>query len=186
MEVEVFIEEAKTDLVSQPEEWQKLVSELGLAGQLSLVAQRGDATDPLRPNPFLLLDVTALRVYETALPEVCPVDSYDKDPIPLIVLGAYQLAVREKWFEKVLIRYSRTDPDSVMIGVTPGKTPQVFLMAKWGLEKIQFEKMKARAIEMWIAKSRLELQKRLSDAKQKIETIEDQAAAFFAGEWVWI
>ncbi len=177
MEVTVFIEEEKEELIANPDEWKAKVEELGLSGQSELYA------DDKRPNPFLRMDAGLVRVFQTLCPAREEISKFNKEAIPLKALSAYGLAVHEDYFGKVEIWYSSGHPDPVMVG-TVGQ--ESFLMAQWGPEKVTLEECRARAMERWTAKIKVQLQAHLLEWQAKVENLGDLAEAHFNGEWIHI
>lgn len=177
METTVYVQEDQLGLISEPEAWCAKVRELGLSGQESIVA------DGKAANPFLRLDVGLLRIFETLCPTKEEIEKFSAEPIPMEALGAYGLAVREKYFEKVEVWYSPGQHDPVMIGSTKREH---FLMAQWGPEKRDITQCRVLAREKWIALARNKLHGAIGEARLNLENIETKADAHFAGEWTGI
>jgi len=178
METIIFMETDKTDLITEPEQWQAKVTELGLEGQQALF----DVGK--KPNPFTRMDAGLIRVFEVLCPTKTLIDKFSADPIPMEVLGAYGLAVHEHYFDKVEIWFSPgVGADPVMVGYIGNER---YLMAQWGPERLSLDECRARAIPKWIAHTKASLEKGIVERKNALESIGSLAEIHFAGEWVHI
>lgn len=181
MEVTVYVEEEKIGMITEPDKWKAKVEELGLAGQLKLVD--GDE----KPNPFMRMDTSLIRCFETLCPTKKHIGDFDSEAIPMEALGAYGLAVRDKHFEEVEIWYSPGQADPVMVGTSKkGKTEEHFLMARWGPEKLSLDELMVKAKKKWISKATQKLKQSMEDFKNKLGRVDELADEHFRGEWVYI
>lgn len=112
--VETFIIEETQELIYDNEkldQWNNLVSQLGLKGQTKICAPEKS------PIPFLPMKDSMVRVFETLCPRKVVVEEYDKTPIPVEILSLVSLSVKENYFSRIEIWYDDKDPDPACIGV---------------------------------------------------------------------
>ena len=112
--VETFIIEETQELIYDNEklnQWNSLVSSLGLKGQTKICAPEKS------PIPFLPMKESMVRVFETLCPRKVTVEDYDKTPIPVEILSLVSLSVKESYFNRIEIWYDDKDPDPACIGI---------------------------------------------------------------------
>jgi hypothetical protein len=112
--VETFIIEETQELIYDNEkldQWNGLVSSLGLKGQAKICAPQKS------PIPFLPMKDSMARVLETLCPRKVAIEDYDKTPIPVEILSLVSLSVKESYFNKIEIWYDDKDPDPACVGV---------------------------------------------------------------------
>jgi len=113
--VETFIIEETAELIydgKKLEQWNKKVAKLGLAGQTEIINKDKS------PIPFMHLKKTMKNVFATLCPREVTVEEYNITPIPLEILDLIALAKKEKYFQKIIIRYDDEKPDPVCMGLT--------------------------------------------------------------------
>jgi hypothetical protein len=182
MEVELYIEEEKASLISEPEEWLAKVTSLGLEKQAALMKEEGKGA-----VPFLRMDRGLRNVFETLCPREVSIDDFNAEPIPLMALSMYALAVREKYFDMVQIWHNENEPDPIMVGIIKqgewGK--DYFLMARWGPEKQSFDQLRERAMTLWVAKKAAEWKRQIADLGQKLSVLEELSRQHMSGDTVY-
>ena len=192
MIVQTFLEEDKQGLVFNEEEnkeWLDKIEKLELEGQKSLINKEEGKPSPV---PFRLLTLEWERCYKLICPDSCSVEKYSKETIPLKVLSVLALARENKYFGHIEVWFSKTNPDPVLVGYTPDKDGRCdawyfgerYLLAQYGPENMTPELIKQRAKEIWIAKSKVQLEKAFSAAKHQLETIDSLADLHLHGESV--
>lgn len=92
------------------EQWERLVDELGLEGQRSTTAPKKS------PNPFLRMTPSMVATFETLCPREAEYQKYSAGTIPIEALDLIALAVREKYYDRIMIRWDDKSPDPVAIG----------------------------------------------------------------------
>lgn len=111
--VQTYMVPELSDLVTDKESldrWNKLVEECGLQGQTKLVSVDKS------PIPFLHMNKTVKRTFETLCEESCPVEEFAVTPIPVELLDLVALSQREKYFNRIVVRWDDVHPDPVIIG----------------------------------------------------------------------
>lgn len=178
METVVFMESEQENLITEPEQWQEKVTELGLEGQKGLFGV------DKKPNPFLRMDAGLLRIFEILCPSKTPINTFNAGPIPMEALGAYGLAVHESYFDKVEVWFSPgVGADPVMVGHAGTER---YLMAQWGPERISLEECADLARRRWMAQTKARLETGIAEARIKLEGLDAIATKHLAGEWVHI
>lgn len=176
MEVQVFTEEEKRELIGVPEEWLTQVKELGLEGQAEIMQTSKS------PCPFSRIDAGQLNVLLAVFPSSDEISKFDREPIPMKALGAYGLAKKEGYFKSVTVRYMPGQLDPVMLGTADNG--EIFLMAAWGPEKFDWAKLKAKAIEMLRPKYVLSIKEDIIELENNLKNAELNIEKHLNGEWV--
>jgi len=147
MHVETFLDEDMEESIAQPDEWKDKIEELGLEGQEKLMGENKS------PIPFLALNKRMVKVLENALPQKDEISEYSQSPIPMKLLSMVGLAVHEKYFTRIEVWHSQSDPDPAIVGrTTPlerteDRNETVYLLGLWGPEKVSLEELEKKAIE---------------------------------------
>ncbi len=105
--------EETADLIHDNEaldKWGEIVSELGLSGQTKIVKKDKS------PIPFLWMNQTLVRVFETLCPTKVDIADYDKTPIPVELLELVKMSFDEKYFTKIEVWYDDKSVDPVIVG----------------------------------------------------------------------
>ena len=113
--VETFVIEETAELIYDGEaleNWNNLVSELGLKGQTAIVKPEKS------PIPFMHLKSGLVNTFKTLCPRNVDVVDYDKTTIPVEVLKLISLSKSEDYFDKIQIWYDDKTPDPVCVGIT--------------------------------------------------------------------
>lgn len=113
-EVETFIIEETAELIYDDEKLVKyndLVNELGLKGQTQIIKPEKS------PIPFLHMNQSLVRVFETLCPRKVNIEDYNCTPIPVEILELVALSKREEYFDQIQIWYDDKTPDPACIGI---------------------------------------------------------------------
>lgn len=181
MEVVVFAQEEKQTLIDQPANWKEKVEALGLTGQLELTNEKTEA-----PNPFLRMDARLINILRTCCSATSELDDFNKEPIPMQVLGTIALCRERQWFESMEVWYSPGHPDPLLIGKTKqptkwGSETVLWLLAQWGPERVTFDQLAARAKEIYKAKISREINACMAKLKGAAENADILAEEFVTG-----
>lgn len=112
-EVQTFLIEETVELIhdnDKLERWNKLVDELDLSGQTTIVKKEKS------PIPFLHMKKSLVNVFETLCPMKREIGDYNLTPIPVEILELAALAKREDYFDGIQIWYDDENPDPACIG----------------------------------------------------------------------
>jgi hypothetical protein len=180
--VQTFIVEESKELIydsDKIQEWKEKCEILGLDKQLALTVKEAS------PVPFEFMNTVSRRVYETICPAKVGFMDYAKTAIPLEVLGLIHLSVNEKYFKTIQIWYDDKTPDPLAVGVRQrAGSPyewdnELYLIARWGDVLRPFDELKEMAIRVFTNSEKINLQRKISEAKAKFESIKENAAAYF-------
>jgi hypothetical protein len=200
MEVQVFMMPETEELAfdnDSLEKWKEKVFNLGLEGQSKSLEKKNQS-----PNVFMPINQ---RLYE-AICVLCPKEAelkkYSYDTIPLQALEAAELAIKNNYFQKIVVRWDDVDKDPVMLGLcgyfyfytdkgasehfsskeecekqADKKTvyffeTERFLIARWGAEAKTISQLILDAKERFISQEKSRLTKALKDLKRELEDIE--------------
>ena len=108
MAVEIYLEPELLEMVGSEEvtaEWKQLAEELGMEGQLKLIAPKSSEENDKNPSPYIHMNKKAENVFAILCPEVVDYKKYDKSTIPREVLKEIALAEKEKFFDQICIWY---------------------------------------------------------------------------------
>jgi hypothetical protein len=205
--VETFVIEETQELIydnEKLENWNRLVEELGLKGQETIISPEKS------PIPFLHINTQLSNTFETLCPRKVLVEEYSITPIPVEILSLISLSKKENYFDKIEIWYDDKTPDPVCIGFkgyfyeidwysnsnqalkgmqfktkqevldAGGKNPLFreeakYLIGKWGDVKHTFSELKKMATKRFKAENINDLQKRIKDAQRDIDDLETKA-----------
>ena len=210
--VETFVIEETAELIYDGEaleNWNNLVSELGLKGQTEIVKPEKS------PITFMHLKKGLVNVFETLCPRKLAVENYNVTPIPVEVLKLIALARKDNYFSKIEIWYDDKSPDPVCVGITGHyyqstwspdrnkdldgieyKTEQdcknagasssiyfsekgTYLIGKWADVKQSFDELKERAYKRYIEEQSASLRKSIIDYQRQIDDLESNAVLRF-------
>ena len=151
MAVEIYLEPELSEMVGSPEvtaEWKQLAEELGMEGQLKLIAPKSEGGTDKNPSPYIHMNKKAERVFAVLCPEVVNYKKYDKSTIPREVLREIALAEKEQYFEKICIWYDDASPDPLVVGyIKDGSYNYIkHMIARFGDEILPFEVLESKAI----------------------------------------
>ena len=151
MAVEIYLEPELQEMVANEEvtaEWKQLAEELGMEGQLKLIAPKLEGGTDKNPSPYIHMNKKAERVFAVLCPEVVNYKKYDKSTIPREVLKEIALAEKEQYFEKICIWYDDASPDPLVVGyIKDGSYSYIkHMIARFGDEVLPFEVLESKAI----------------------------------------
>jgi len=210
--VQSFLVEETKELVLDGEklsEWNELVAELGLFGQVETT--NGDKS----PIPFVFMKSNLRNVMEQLCPRKVEVNEYKISPIPLDVLKLVKLAKDEKYFSSIEVWYDDKSPDPFVVGSVGhwyetnwyddsnkelkglkfgskeevksagGKRPNFstesqYLIAKWGDVAMTFEEMSEKAKQRFLEVRGAELNKKIKEAQNELSVLKEDAIERFA------
>jgi len=183
MVVETYVEDEKKEFIPNPEQWRSKAEELGLQGQLTL------ADEGKSPIPFKYMDTRLKRVLETLLPSHVEVEAYDKEPIPMEVMSLVALAKKENYFKGgIHVMWSDAMPDPAVVGQKDGSywsiSHDLYLIGRWGPEKVPFEVLEQRAFTLWKANTKSKLEDTIAHSQGQLASLDAQANKHFAGEFI--
>lgn len=185
MAVQTFLVEEASPLIYDNDKlqaWHNHVESLGLAGQLKLMQNASNSS--ASPNPFTPMNTVMQRVYETLCPSKMNYKDYDKSAIPVEVLDLIALAEREGYFVDIKIWYDDKTPDPIAVGYGSHQYEFMrpkFLIAKWGDVIEPFDQLLLRARKIFFKQRKAELQNKMIESKQKLESIQVDVVRYFQG-----
>ena len=177
MAVEIYLEPELEEMVGSvevTEEWKQLAEELGMEGQLKLIAPKSGEESDKNPSPYIHMNAKAERVFAILCPEVVDYKKYDKSTIPRDVLREIALAERLKFFDKICIWYDDASPDPLVVGYIKVGTYEYVkhMIARFGDELLPFEELERKSINR--------LKKRMTDKlKSALSAIDSTVDEFF-------
>jgi hypothetical protein len=177
MAVEIYLEPELEEMVGSvevTEEWKQLAEELGMEGQLKLIAPKSGEESDKNPSPYIHMNAKAERVFAILCPEVVDYKKYDKSTIPRDVLREIAMAERLKFFDKICIWYDDASPDPLVVGYIKVGTYEYVkhMIARFGDELIPFEELERKSINR--------LKKRMTDKlKSALSSIDSTVDEFF-------
>lgn len=185
MITETFMQEDLQTLVTDVEdlgEWKQTISELELSGQQKL------ATDEGSPIPFLFMNESMINMFKTLCPATDLVEDFSKGTIPLKALSAIALAKQEKYFSRIEIWYDDVDPDPIAVGFHGDRSYSAdkYLIARWGAEAADFDKLRTQATMRWMDSKKTQLEETIADAKSNLDKIDVLAKKHMSGQYVGI
>jgi len=177
MAVEIYLEPELEEMVGSvevTEEWRQLAEELGMEGQLKLIAPKSGEESDKNPSPYIHMNAKAERVFAILCPEVVDYKKYDKSTIPRQVLREIAIAEKEQFFDKICIWYDDASPDPLVVGyIKMGNYDYVkHMIARFGDELLPFEELERKSI--------IRLKKRMTDRlKSALSSIDSTVDEFF-------
>jgi hypothetical protein len=177
MAVEIYLEPELEEMIGSAEvteEWKQLAEELGMEGQLKLIAPKSEGEENKNPSPYIHMNAKAERVFAILCPEVVDYKKYDKSTIPREVLREIALAEKEQFFDKICIWYDDASPDPLVVGyIKMGGYDYVkHMIARFGDEILPFEELEHKSINR--------LKKRITDKlKSALAGIDSKVDDFF-------
>ena len=177
MAVEIYLEPELEEMVGSvevTEEWKQLAEELGMEGQLRLIAPKSEGEENKNPSPYIHMNAKAERVFAILCPEVVDYKKYDKSTIPRQVLREIALAEKEQFFDKICIWYDDASPDPLVVGYIKMGTYEYVkhMVARFGDELLPFEELERKSINR--------LKKRMTDKlKSSLSAIDSTVDEFF-------
>lgn len=179
--VETYIIEETQELIYDNEkldQWNSLVSELGLKGQAKVVN-----TDK-SPIPFLWMNTTLKKVFEELCPRKVNIEEYNKTPIPVEALSLVALSMKEGYFNKIEVWYNDKNPDPAIVGYkfNGGESEwqrewqaDKYLLARWSDVKASLMELTDRAKKLFTLRRSNELKESIKRYQRELEDIEINA-----------
>lgn len=181
--VETYIIEETQELIYDNEkldQWNRMVSDLGLTGQTKIVT--GDKS----PIPFLWMNQTLRKTFEELCPRKVDIKDYHKTPIPVEALSLVSLSVKENYFYKVQVWYNDKNPDPAIIGLVKNssfdpKYPEWsnglehYLLARWSDVKASLSELTERAKKLFILRRTNEITRNIKNMQNDLDEIELRA-----------
>lgn len=181
--VETYIIEETQELIYDNEkldQWNNLVTELGLTGQTKIVKPEKS------PIPFLWMNQALVATFTELCPRKVLVTDYDKTPIPVEALGLVALSVKESYFEKIQVWYNDKNPDPAIVGIIKGanydpKYPtwesgfEYYLLARWSDVKATLAELTERARKLFVLRRKNELENIVKRYQSDIDDIDAEA-----------
>lgn len=186
MQVETYeVEPQSTEIASLAADGEAamLIEQLGLDGQRSLVNQKTGTVCPYR-----LITAEEKAVFETLFPQKAAAKDYKSGPIPLRVLQCIahvreleraDMAYLQVWYPKD----GKDDP--VLVARSDYYTNPIYLIARWGLALLPFEKLREMAIEKMTASAKAALSRARSEIEAASASVEDRVRASILGGEVY-
>lgn len=189
-QVESYIIEETQELIYDNEkldQWNSLVTELGLEGQTKVVKAEKS------PIPFLWMNKALVKVFEELCPRKAKVEEYSKTPIPVEALSLVSLSKKEDYFDKIEVWYNDESPDPAIVGYkyTQGNGEweknwyaEKYLLARWSDVKATLEELTDRAKKLFSLRRANELKDSIKRQQRELEDleIESNKQFGFAGE----
>lgn len=158
MKVETYeITEQLCD-VDQAEEVEKareLIEELELEGQKQFISPDGVTI------PFRQMTTEETNVYSVLLKSRCDVNKFSYSLIPARVLGIIKM-FRNSFDKGMEVRYSEADKDPILVGKMQNKERSYqnddFILARWGEELEPMSVLREKAMKVYRAKTKAELE----------------------------
>ncbi len=154
----------------------RLIEELGLEGQKSLLCKTDEGT--LRV-PYEKMTREQLIVYTSIFPEHSRIERYSAGPIPVRILQV--IAHGKELFERLEIWGPQvTMPDPILVGILKNEH---YLLARWGNALAPFAELKEKAInslrERFVAKA----QEEIASAQGLIANPDAEIYKYITGGW---
>jgi len=180
--IETFLMEDTENLVLESDdlkEWTEKCKELELDGQLSLTE------NDKSPIPYMYMNKSMVKVFETHCPMKKLVEAFKEMPIPLEVLSHIALSRQEGYFDRIEIWFDDKSPDPVAVG-TKGDdwNGSKYLIGRWGAEKMNFESLKELARVRWMNEQTVKTKARIAELQHQINTMDTLSHQFIGGEWI--
>ncbi len=155
----------------QNEQYMAMIDELGLKGQKTLVTEGKDGQTT--PIPYLWMNERLKNVFNTLCPTRVDIESYDKLPIPIIILGHVKQCQMRGWFAKVEVWYDDKQPDPVVVGLTEKKSEkaELYLIGRWGAEDRSLEALDAMALDRRTEQLRVGAQHHLASEQAEVAAV---------------
>lgn len=184
-QVETYLIEETVELIYDNEkldQWNKRVEELGLEGQRTV------AVNEKSPIPFMWMNKAVVATFEQLCPRKVAIQAYNKTPIPVEALDLVALSNKEGYFDKIEVWYNDADPDPCIVGYKYGKGngewervyyAEKYLLARWSDVKAPINQLIDRAKNVFIAKTKNELERSIKRDQRRLEDINLEADRVF-------
>lgn len=182
MQVETFkCKETAAEPIEASEEAIRLIGELGLDGQSSLITKETGTNKDTR-LPYQEATAEEMFVYQTICPVEVGVETYKESPMPLRVLQVLAHAKSTNYFDQIVVwdKASSGVLDPVLVGwkgekYTPSR--KCYLLARWGEVLEPYPVMAKQALAMWRERAANELKKTAAQCTLAISYYENMSLA---------
>jgi hypothetical protein len=182
--IETFLTEENRDLLNPEvaEDWKTRITELGLKGQQDMIK----VTPSEDPIPYLLMKDQTRAIMEVFCPNKINIEDYDQDPIPVEVLEIYKVCKEKNYFTEIEVWHDFEKPDPLMVGkVKMGSYNfRYYLIARWGAERIDWEKVYDEAFKRLLKERKEYLQEKFETIKNNLAGVETLVRRKLKGTWV--
>lgn len=189
MLVETFeCQETASEPIEASEEAIRLINEMGLEGQQSLI--HGDESSQ-RDTRMPYREITDLErfVYKTLCPVSYEIAAYKRTPIPLRVLQIAAHAKDTGCFDKLVVwdAAAEADKDPVLVGIKKGEGEQAwrtttFILARWGDVLDEWPILCKRALERHREKVRAKLLEIKHKVDARLAGVDHESLDYYAGD----
>lgn len=182
MQVETFEVTEQTDSGQSPaeicEEQIKLIEELGLEGQESLIRKPETKDEAASICPYRQMTAEEVGVYRQLCPEKTSIEKFAGHAIPLRVLQVAAHAKSLGIFTDLEVWHAKgasetKDPVLVAKRARDQFNSDLFLLARWGEELEPFAKLKPKAVKAARERRIAAIKNICEQAKRDIVRIED-------------
>lgn len=183
--VEIYVIEETKELIYDNEkldQWNKLVADLGLQGQTSVIKTEKS------PIPFLWMNQSLIKTFEELCPKKDAIGLYSKTPIPVEALSLVALSTKETYFDKIEVWYNDKTPDPALIGYKYNKGvgeweknwyADKYLLARWSDVKASIAELTQRAKNLFILRRKNEIEASIKRQQRDLEDINIEANNLF-------
>lgn len=182
---EMHIEIFHAEKPSTPEEiaqFQELSEKAGVKGQQKLFSE-------LKEHPKL--QEKQRRLYESLLPNVVAVESYEADLLPSEILTEIGSAKLQSLYDEgMFIRWGGDEARGLHVLLGHRKVPGQsygqfqFLMALWGENKPDYKKLVPEAIKKKKAQMKGSFLRTRDDADSALKTLDESIERWFEGDYI--
>ena len=178
MAVETYVETELQDLITdveKNEEWKKKVEELGLAGQVEMIAGKKS------PIPFPIMNSAMKNVYKTLCPRSQDVTKYARTTIPSRVLEMIGLCVKENYFPILKVWFDDVQPDPILVGYTKDNEwdGERHIIARWGDELRSYPELREIARKRLVESQTPKIAVYVSSLDARVQSFLDGNSEFF-------
>jgi hypothetical protein len=174
MKVETFeVTEVCENTVLADEASIAMFEKLGLTGQMTLVGKAANGQEKSAVCPYREMKPEENKVYRLLCPQVTSVEDFQASAIPLRVLQVLEHAKSldlflyfEIWAAEGAVK------DPVLVAKKERYTNTVFILARWGEELDAWPQLVKKALELWKAKVREELESIIEKVKTDLIAVE--------------
>ena len=144
-------QETASESIEASEEAVKLIEELGLEGQKSILSKNDDGD--ARRVPYSIANAEQLFVFQVLCPKAYKLSEYKRTPIPLRVLQIAAHANSLGYFREIVVwdTESPAEKDPVLVGIFQRGQYEWevdrYLLARWGEELESWPTLLKRALE---------------------------------------
>ena len=183
MEIETYeVQEVDEQTVDQADECAALIEQLGLKGQQRFVAKADDTT----PGAFPYRKMTAeeRNIYMMILPQRTKLTDFSDGLIPLRVLQVAAHASQLQTGTLYVWHPSSADIKDPLLTLRIGSdygAQEWFMLARWGEVLDNLETLRAKAREIWIAKTRAAVETVRAQADRDLSMLAVKVEEYLVG-----